>query len=386
MGNGGVTGTYLLSGGSFTSPLTTVGYGSGVGTLNQSGGTLNTSTLSIGDSVEGLGYYTLSGSGSLAASAGELVANSGLGYFTQTGGTNSLPASASLVVGNMVDGIGTYALGGGSLVSGSLVVASSGNGSFTQSGGSNSLASSGSLMIGYATGAVGSYQLSGGSLTTGFLIVGDSGDATFTQTGGTMSVTGPYAAISESSGGHGSFSISAGLANVAGNLSVGGLFSKGTFNPGGAAALNVSGSANLDVSGILYATSQGKGAPAINLSGGTLTVAGFNFTGSQSLLNWTAGTLQITGQNLDIGPQSEFAPSLSVSSGQSLIEQFGISIEPTATLSLQGGNLTLLSSAALNNAGTFAQTSGSFTINGEFSNSGTATFGARIRGAQPASL
>jgi hypothetical protein len=411
--------TYLLSGGSLNTTFLDVGF-AGPSTFNQSGGTLTTSTLEITRNRGNPSCaYTLSGTGVLAVSASEIVGNdASLSSFVQTGGTNSLGPGASLVVGDNVnasytlaggtltaplttiglngsgsfiqtsgtfttstlsiDAGGTYSLQNGTLLAtAGEIVGNSAIGSFTQTGGTNSLSTGASLVLGNTSGANGAYSLSSGSLSTGLLIVGDAGDGNFTQTGGTMSVTGAYAAISETAAEPGTFSISGGVANIAGNLSVGGLFNKGSFEAGGAGGLNVSGSADLAVSGVLYAAGSGKGSSPVNLSGGTLSVAGLNFVGSSSLLNWTAGTLDITGQNMEIGPQSTaFGSSLSLSSGQSLIEQVGITIEPAATLTLQGGNLTLLSDAALNNAGTFAQTSGSLTINGEFTNSGSATFGA----------
>ena len=60
----------------------------------------------------GQGYYTLSGTGLLTGASNEHVGQSGVGVFTQTGGTN---ATQSLAVGGSGSYRGTYNLNGGLL-------------------------------------------------------------------------------------------------------------------------------------------------------------------------------------------------------------------------------------------------------------------------------
>jgi hypothetical protein len=179
--NPGSSGSYNLSGGSLYAPSQYVGY-SGVGSFTQSGGT---------NSVGGLylGYSSSSSSGSYNLSGGSLYAlyvdvgnyGSGGGTFTQSGGTNS---SADLYVGYADDG--SFRLSGGLLYSSTQYIGYEYMGSFTQSGGTNSV--SNDLFIGLLSSESASYSLSGSAvLTAASESVGST--SLFKQSGGMNSTT-----------------------------------------------------------------------------------------------------------------------------------------------------------------------------------------------------
>ena len=182
LGNGGGSGTVLMSAGSFPSTAQFVGFG-GSGSFMQSGGTHSVSSvLYVGYSPfsytsgfqTGTGTCNLSGGGLLSAGEEDIGAW-GTASFTQSGGTNAV--SGNMIVGSSVfqnqyvqDGNGMYKLSGRSLLSavsedigGSLsdVIHNAGTGNFTQSGGTNSVSSDVNIGINFGSGT---YSLSGSGL------------------------------------------------------------------------------------------------------------------------------------------------------------------------------------------------------------------------------
>ena len=94
--------------------LTTVEYigNLGPGAFNQSGGSHNAITISIGNNAASSGAYTLSGAGTLRATTID-VGNAGNGTFNQSGGTCAI--SDTLTVNNPagVNAIGSFNLSAG---------------------------------------------------------------------------------------------------------------------------------------------------------------------------------------------------------------------------------------------------------------------------------
>ncbi len=197
----------------------------GVGSLNQSGGTVNVVTdVNIGNQG-GTGTYNLSsnayGVGSLTANTINLGndngggAGGGTGTFNQSGGSSV--ATNNLLVGNAVGGTGAYTItGDGSQVNvnfagtagnpppqtpnGALIVGNYGTGTFTQgtSGAVGDLTGpsvnvAGDLSLGRFSGSQGTYTINDGTLTVGGgLYVGQAStaDNQFIQNGGTVNITG----------------------------------------------------------------------------------------------------------------------------------------------------------------------------------------------------
>ena len=121
-------------------------------------------------------------------------ATGGTGTFAQSGGTNTLAngySNGSLYIGYNTADKGTYNLSGTGVLSGpqyysmTEFVGYSGMGTFTQSGGTNGTHNgTTNLNLGYNAGATGVYNLSGaGQLIANSQYVGYNGTGLFTQTG-----------------------------------------------------------------------------------------------------------------------------------------------------------------------------------------------------------
>ena len=114
--------------------------------------------------------------GSLSVFFDESIGNSGMGTFTQTGGTNIIPFSLDL--GNSTGSSGTYNLSGtGHLYAGDEHIGYHGTGMFNQTGGTNAI---NNLYLGDYPGSIGTYNLSGmGQLSAGSEYIGSSGIGKF---------------------------------------------------------------------------------------------------------------------------------------------------------------------------------------------------------------
>jgi hypothetical protein len=332
------TGTVVMTGGSLTVASETNGVKT-IGTFIQSGGTHTvTGNLMLGDryhgglGYNGIGYYTLSGSGALSVGGTLIVGNENASTFSQSGG--SVTAS-NLAVGyttgaNII--IRLYQMTGGTLtvtnlyvgynggyasttnrfeLSGSAVVnagslrlanALSTSGIFIQNGAT--MAVSGDLTVGNAgngsqTG-YGYYGLSNGSVTVGGnLNVGQGHVGSFTNIGGTVATTGALN-ISPISMSSAAFSELSSYTQSNGSTTAGAILVGGTTYAAWAnGALTLQG-------GSLYGTSLivgGYGRGVFNQSGGVVTNTG-NLTIGQGAHNGTGsngkGTYNFTGGILNL--------------------------------------------------------------------------------------
>lgn len=114
----GVTGTYMMSGGSLSTGIANVGY-KGSGLFSQSGGhfTTNGYPLSVGGATAESGGYALS-AGTLETGSTAIVGGSGSSYFTQSGGTH---LTGAVTIGSAGTGAaGVYNLDGGTLQASSI--------------------------------------------------------------------------------------------------------------------------------------------------------------------------------------------------------------------------------------------------------------------------
>jgi T5SS/PEP-CTERM-associated repeat protein len=295
--NAGSTGTYYLSGGTLATGgfyvgdqyigQELVGF-NGTGTFNQSGGTNSVDRLFVGYNAGSTGAYILSGTGSVAVTGAvylgyngnstgtyalsgsgsiwagsEYVGYSGVGNFSQSGGTNS----AILYLGYSSGSTGTYTLSGtGTLLvnddDDEEIVGYSGTGIFNQSAGLNDV---GGLDLGSQKGSTGTYTLSGtGTLMAGGESVGEYGTGVFNQTGGTNTTSHGNLDLGLPLG-SGSFTISGGVTTVGGNV----------VEYGGG-VLSVSNSGQLSVAGTLTVYSGGRA----NINGGSTTIGGLSIPAS----------------------------------------------------------------------------------------------------------
>jgi len=187
----GGTGIFIQSGGTNTvSESLSIGVQSGSrGTFIQNGGT-NTVSGSLSVGFGSSGTYTLSERAELSAGY-EYIGHGATGSVTQIGGTNTI--SDWLYVGYSSASNGTYSLSAGELRAGGLSgayesIGHNGVGYFTHTGGRNTI--TGSLVLAYNSGSSATYTLDGtGELFAAYEHIGRKGTGTFTQTGGTNTIS-----------------------------------------------------------------------------------------------------------------------------------------------------------------------------------------------------
>ncbi|MBI4938620.1 MAG: PEP-CTERM sorting domain-containing protein [Nitrosomonadales bacterium] len=317
----GGNGTYNLSGGTLN--VGHIAGGGGVSTFNLDGGTLNLTgssislyAFNIGNASGSNGSFTL-GNGQTLTTGNETIGNSGIGAFTQSGGTNTM--STSLVLGYGSTGNGSYTLNSGNLSAGGEFIGRAGTGTFTQSGGTNT---TGALYLGLYSGGIGSYNLGAGSLSAGSETIGNSGSGTFTQSGGTNTVTNTLT-LGTNSGSSGTYNLNG-----------------GTFNVGSIA--------------------NGAGVSTFNLDGGTL-----NFTGTSISLD-----------NFNIGNASGSNGSFTLNTGKTLTaSNETIGYMGVGTFTQSGGTHTVATSLTM---GKNAGSGGTYTLNGGTLNVNSIANGAGI--------
>jgi hypothetical protein len=233
------------------------------------------------------------------------VGLSGTGNIAQTGG---LHVTNEVNLGSGAGAIGTYSLGGGELTianpTGSEYVGFAGTGVFDQSGGTNRTPS---LFLGAMLGSSGTYRLSGsGRLdVSSYEMIGgrlfDDATGLFEQSGGTH--TANFLQIGRSTTGGGTYRLSGGLLTVTGFESV---ETNGTFEQtGGTHAVNSLTIGGLASAPAVYTISAGElnakfvGVGGANSPGGsTMNVAGGTTVIKSLAINGGNGVLNVSGGSL----------------------------------------------------------------------------------------
>ncbi len=259
---------------------------SGIGSFTQMGGTNWISMygfLYLGNTPSGSGAYTLGGNG-LLSTTNQNIGYYGAGNFTQTGGTNS---GYDVELGINGSGSGSYTLSGSGLLlaTNNEYIGSIGRGSFMQLGGTNSGASD--LEIGLFAGSSGSYSLSGsGLLSAQSEVIGDKGTGTFTQSGGTQDLSVNLDELDLGLNHSGSGAL---------NLTDSGLLSVYTERVGysGSGSFTQSGGTHA-VSGSLVLAKSANSSGIYNLKGGLLLLSGSGLTkgSGNASFNFSGGTFE----------------------------------------------------------------------------------------------
>jgi hypothetical protein len=365
----GASGTYTLGGGLLSAGEIDAGF-RGTGTLSQSGGLLSTSFLTVGRVSTGHGLYTLSG-GTAAISLTFQVDDFGNGIVNQSGGTAS---AAGFRLGDQ-GGVGTYNLSNGAslTVTNQATIGGSGQGIFTQTGGQATF--NGGMVLGRVAGGSGTVSLLGGTMSSGtnaivlnagsrfnlgpvalgslafntinqtgglFVASGDeaigfTNAATYTQSGGTHTAA-TNLLLAATPGSSGTYTLSNGGLLLARDIFIGGNSSAS----GGAARLIASAGATVTVTNNVKVWNA---ASALVISGGTVNLSNLDLGGVPSRLQFTAGTLHITGVAFDIDAASVFGPALTLGANQAL------NVDPNEFIGFTSGS------------GTFNQTGGSHSAN-----------------------
>jgi hypothetical protein len=405
--NAGASGTMVISGGSLdVSASTYVGY-SGRASFQLGGsGTHTTAGLVVGGASTSLSTYVMTG-GTLNNSGDELI-GSGVGSFTQSGGSHTIGGVDGLLIGvggsNAVASFGTFNLSGGALsINAYEAVGASSPGFLNQSGGSNSAlslavgvlapgtftlsggllqiqqissvgsASSGAfvqlggthvtdalIVGGSVAGSVGMYSLAAGSVSAQLEAIGFGAAGTFAQTGGFHSVI-DLAIGGTSAAGVGTYVMSGGSLSAAAEIV--GPFGPGSFQQSGGTH-TVS---RLAVGGTAQA-SAGGGVGTFSLSNGaTLIVSNLEAVGApfNGVFNQTGGTHIIHGTTPTNGLFIGFNTALAntpINGG---------------TFTLSGGSLLVdgPESIGVTTGGVFNQSGGTHTVGGIVSIGGTQAAG-----------
>ncbi|MEI8375853.1 MAG: autotransporter-associated beta strand repeat-containing protein [Planctomycetota bacterium] len=331
--NSSDSGTYTLNGSGYVSATDeNVGY-SGSGSFVQSGGTnsilnYHNGHLFLGYNSCSSGTYDLSGSGLVSASC-EYVGNSGMGTFTQSGGTNGSGMNnqeLSLYLGNNVGGSGKYSLSGGQLLAYNEYIGFFGNGIFTQNGGSNIIDS---LYLGNNPGSSGTYSLSGnGWMSPYYEYVGFSGAGTFMQNGGTLSIVSQLY-LGYNAGSSGTY-----------NLSGSGLVSVGAYEyvgSSGTGTFTQSGGTN--TTGSLYLGNNTDGSGAYSLSGSGLISVTNEYVGNFGIGTFTqSGGTNSTSLNLVLGKNDNSSGTYNLNNGLLVLASLSKG-SGSATFNFNGGTL-----------------------------------------------
>jgi fibronectin-binding autotransporter adhesin len=271
--------------------------------VSQTGATaVSLGHLTLGTS-QGSGSYSFTGTGPLSMGT-EMIGHSGMGTFTQTGGTNTVRYGGEFYdpfcLGCETTGNGTYHLGGTGVLDvtgqgSSEHVGYSGTGTFIQTGGTNTTSF---LELGCNTTGNGVYELSGtGCLTCASAWIGWAGTGTFTQSGGTHTLLGGY-----------------GVPESDGLLLAAARGSSGTYNLNGGTLT-------------LKSLTRGSGTATFNFGGGTLRASG---------MIWSVGVpmnLTGTGGNANVDTNGYVVNLKSALSGIG-----GLTKSGAGTLTLAGDN------------------------------------------------
>jgi hypothetical protein len=325
-----------------------VGYTSN-GTYYQTGGTNTFGVLVMGtgvpDANSGTGTYVLSGSGTITGTGEDVGDDTGVGIFIQSGGVNG--QTTPLQVLRVADGsfnTGTYTLSATGTVAATIeAIGFAGHGLFNQSGGTNTISAGGTLRIGATSTATGTYILSGtGTLMSSDTEIGQFGEGTFNQSGGT------FTSIDEYVGGSniGIFNQTGGT-NQPTSLSV----LNGTYSLGGTGTLspveesiangqvNQSGGSNaLGTNALLFGTgTTTSGTAAYALSGGSLTTSSEDLgNGTTTVFNQSGGTNAVA-QTLTIVSTVGSNASYSLSGGT--LSTASVVVNTGGTFTQTGGTL-----------------------------------------------
>ena len=361
--------TYTLSGG--TLAVGGIGNASGIGTLNIDGGTLtmpmaiDVDSFNVGNASGSNGSFTLAtGPSSLRTlTAGqERIGNYGTGEFNQGGGTNNV--SGWLYLGYESSGSGTYNMSGISLTQLSASFESigrKGSGEFNQSAGTNTITSD--LYLGMFTGSSGTYNLSSiGQLSASNEYIGFSGTGEFNQNGGTNTVSSNLY-IGYNSGSFSMYNLNGGALNVTGNIINGG--GTGFLNINGGTLTMVGGGA-IDVDYLNIAFTVGSFGSHTLATGDSLT-AGSEYIGynGQGSFSQTGGTNTVL-YNLTLGNNSDSSGTYELSGGELLANYENIGAGGTGNFMQTGGTNSVATTLTITtlgvSSGTYDLSNGTLTV------------------------
>ncbi len=338
-----------------------------------------------------LAVNSISGTaGGMYMRAGKVTANSvsvpylDIGEYYSIGSTLELGAGGSvnveheMIIGRFTSGVtdfgtGTLAIGpgGGSVTASAIYLGAGtgGNGTLNQKAGT--VTSVNPMYVGTELLSIGNYIMDGGSFTSPGAYIGVYGaTGSVQQTGGTFSAPATHIGAFVP-GSTGSYNISGGTLSSAGYLFIGRVDGAGSVNQTG----------GLVDTGDMYLASDGSGTASYDLQGGTLRASGVFFatTGSPTgTFTWGGGTIQNqTGLDINI---NSFASVLEIQMNGAATH--AIDIETGRTGYIHGaafvsgdGALTKTGEGAFYMLGSSIYTGGTKVLNGTFVVSGAGKIG-----------
>ncbi len=262
----------------------------GTAMLTVDNGGINVGAPANQSAGTGTGLFTVANSALVNISGGLQVGGTGFGTYNQTGGTVNVNGNA--VFGNGGPNAAYANVGGGSLaVNGELWVGQAANGNATMNISAGTVSANNWIAVGRqnATGVI-NISDTGSLIKTGanHLVVGSlSGIGSINQLGGTFNTAGAgEVRLGENAGGQGTWNMAGGTASTDA-ISVG-------WSGGGTGNLNISDTANLIVgAGGLRIGEGGPGTVAV--TGGTLTV-----NGNLDVQGGAGGTFAIAGGRVNV--------------------------------------------------------------------------------------
>jgi len=367
------SGFYTLSGAGLLSVTNTsfaelIAQDEATATFNQTGGT-NTTPGGLIVGSDAYGTYSLSGSGSLSITGGEVIGQQGDGTLIQSGGTNVtdtlivgqyggeafyslsgaglLSVSGSEYLGDqlMFGGTATFNQSGGSnKTGGSLIVGEGSSGTYSQSGGTNTV--DGTLTLGSSANITGTYSLTGGVLSASTENIGSAGSGTVTQTGGTVTIASPSSPSSLAINTNSQYSLSTttGPASlqVYGNLTCQSTSGGDGFTQTGGSS-NITGNVELQSDGAAVNSSTYAYFPAYLSFGGTadFSVGGTLSLGTYCTYTQSGGSVTVAGTfSISAATLLQGAASATFSSGSLTVGTLNTSGVP-ANFAWTGGTLEL---------------------------------------------
>ncbi|AQQ71149.1 hypothetical protein SMSP2_01514 [Limihaloglobus sulfuriphilus] len=216
--NPGSTGSFLISGGSFTSE-TYFRTWDGTGTITATGGTITAASMAFGDGDVGAnGTFSVSGTAEVNVSGSMLVGDEGYGVIDLSGGSISADTLTAAGQSNP-ESQGEINISGGSFdVTEFFTIGNSGTASANVSDG---VLNVNRMMLAQSSTADAAFNLTGGEVNIlgGYLTVGSSGLATLDISGGALN--GNRLNIGVDEGGNGTVALSGGQLNIETYIEVG---------------------------------------------------------------------------------------------------------------------------------------------------------------------